>query len=116
MKKAPELKARFRVVIGAEIALGPGKVELLSAVEETGSIRQAAERLEMSYMRAWTLMRTMNGCFRAPLVQPVRGGGKGGGAVLTPLGKKVLALYREMEGKALKASAPMWRKLRRELK
>jgi molybdate transport system regulatory protein len=116
MKKAPDLKARFRVMTGAEIALGPGKVELLSTVEKTGSIRQAAERLEMSYMRAWTLVRTMNRCFRAPLVQPVRGGGRGGGAALTPLGKKVLVLYREMEGEALRSAAPAWRKLRRELK
>ena len=85
-------------------------------MEETGSIRQAAARLEMSYMRAWTLVRIMNRCFRAPLVRPVRGGGKGGGAELTPTGRKVLGLYREMEADALRAINPTWVRLRRQMK
>jgi molybdate transport system regulatory protein len=111
----PEIKPRFRVMSGTEIALGPGKVDLLEMVDETGSIRQAAARLGMSYMRAWTLLRTMNGCFRAPLVRPVRGGEKGGGAELTPVGKRVLVLYREMEDEALRAAAPAWARLRRQM-
>jgi molybdate transport system regulatory protein len=108
----PEIKPRFRVMSGTEIALGPGKVDLLEMVDETGSIRQAAARLGMSYMRAWTLLRTMNGCFRA---RPVRGGEKGGGAELTPVGKRVLVLYREMEDEALRAAAPAWARLRRQM-
>jgi molybdate transport system regulatory protein len=112
----PELKPRFRIVSGTEIALGPGKVELLTLVEKTGSIRQAAVRLDMSYMRAWSLVRTMNRCFRTPLVRSVRGGGKGGGAELTPAGKKVLVLYLEMESEALPATTPAWTRLRRQVK
>jgi molybdate transport system regulatory protein len=56
---APVLTPRFRVLCGKNIALGPGKVELLVALLETGSLTKAARRLRMSYMRAWTLVTTM---------------------------------------------------------
>ena len=41
---------------GKKIAFGPGKAVLLKLVEETGSISEAAKRMEMSYMRAWSLI------------------------------------------------------------
>jgi molybdate transport system regulatory protein len=107
------LKPRFRVMAGRTIALGPGKMQLLQLVEETGSLRQAAKKMGMSYMRAWTLLRTMNRCFTANLVVSIRGGRRGGGAQLTPMGEKVLGLYREMERASVKASGTAWAKLRR---
>ena len=64
----------MRVLCGDDIALGPGKVDLLALIGETGSIREAAERMGMSYMRAWTLIKTVNACFREPLVMASRGG------------------------------------------
>jgi len=68
------LHPRLRVELGKEIALGPGKVELLKHIAATGSILEAAERMEMSYMRAWKLVKTMEACFRQPLVNARRGG------------------------------------------
>ena len=50
----------------------------------------------MSYRRAWLLVRTMNECFRGPLVEAEKGGTSGGGARLTSLGREVLAEYRSM--------------------
>ena len=111
------LRPRFRVVCGTAIAFGPGKADLLEALERTGSITEAASRLKMSYMRAWTLIRTMNRCFYEPLVISVRGGTHGGGgAQLTAAGSKVLALYRRMEAKGLKVVQPDWQKLQKLLK
>lgn len=107
---------RLRLYLGAEIALGPGKADLLASVQETGSIAQAAQDLGMSYMRAWTLVRTMNGCFTTPLVEAVRGGSSGGRARLTPVGIEVLSLYHEMTAAGLRAASPAWRKLRRRLR
>jgi len=43
---------RIRIIFGRDIALGPGKVELLEHIVRTGSLRKAAEAMEMSYMRA----------------------------------------------------------------
>lgn len=95
--------------------MGPGKADLLEAVARSGSIRAAAEVLGMSYMRAWTLIRTMNSAFRSPLVEKERGGSAQGGAHLTARGQKVLDLYRKMEKKAEKVIAREWERMRREL-
>jgi len=111
-----ELKPRIRVVCGKNIALGPGKVELLALVGETGSIGEAAKRMEMSYMRAWTLIQTMNECFKSPLVVTVRGGQKGGGAKLTESGRRALELYRQIEEESVRASETIWKNLQRLLK
>ena len=113
---ASELVPRIRVLCGDEIALGPGKVDLLALVGKTGSIRVAAERMGMSYMRAWTLIRTMNACFKEPLVIAVRGGRTGGGAELTETGRRALALYQQMENTCLKATQSDWQQLRVLLK
>ena len=90
--------ARLRIVLEPNIALGPGKADLLQAIAETGSISAAGRRMAMSYRRAWLLVSTMNQCFQSPLVETAKGGaGGGGGAQLTPLGREVLERYRRME-------------------
>jgi len=116
MRAPVVVRPRIRATRGDVILLGPGKADLLAAIGATGSIRSAAEETGMSYMRAWSLVRTMNAAFRAPLVERSRGGSTRGGAHLTPLGLRVLALYQEMERLAAKAIAPAWRRLARELK
>lgn len=97
--------ARLRLVLSREVAFGPGKADILQGVRETGSIAAAGRRLHMSYKRAWSLVETMNGNFRAPLVESTRGGATGGGAALTSAGEQVLAHYRSLERQALSAGA-----------
>lgn len=87
---------RLRILAGSAIALGPGKADLLEAIEATGSISAAARQMGMSYRRAWLLVHTMNECFRSPLVAAEKGGPEGGGARLTSTGREVLAHYREL--------------------
>lgn len=89
-------RIRVRILADSLVAIGPGKADLLDAIAETGSISAAARQMRMSYRRAWLLVDTMNNCFRAPLVDTAKGGAEGGGARLTPLGKKVLSRYREL--------------------
>jgi len=110
--REPRLRPRMRVLCGEEIALGPCKVDLLALIGETGSIREAAERMGMSYMRAWKLIKTMNACFKKPLVQAVRGGRAHGGAALTGTGRMALALYEQMEANCVDATRSQWKELR----
>ncbi|MFN4263769.1 MAG: winged helix-turn-helix domain-containing protein [Thioalkalivibrionaceae bacterium] len=96
------------MLLGGWIALGPGKVRLLDAIENTGSISAAARSLGMSYRRAWNLVDAMNRCFRQPLVDTEIGGSAGGGARITAAGEEARQRYRDMEAKAAAALAQDW--------
>jgi molybdate transport system regulatory protein len=106
------LEPRIRVLLGSSIAIGPGKAALLEAIGETGSIAAAGRRMGMSYRRAWVLAKTMNACFREPLIEATKGGVGGGGARLTAMGQEVLFLYRTMEDHATTAVIADMAKLR----
>ena len=107
----PHFLPRIRVMRAETIILGPGKADLLDAIRRTGTIRDAAAELGMSYMRAWSLIRTMNDAFREPLVTTTRGGSERGHAVLTDTGIEALKIYREMERAAGKAAARAFARL-----
>jgi len=100
---APRL--RIRIVFGERGMIGPGKADLLERIVRCGSIAAAGREMGMSYKRAWELIATLNTMFRAPLVESTRGGAGGGGAVLTDLGREVLAHYRGFEAEAARGGA-----------
>jgi molybdate transport system regulatory protein len=107
---------RFRIVLGPGVAIGPGKADLLQAIDETASLTAAAARFGMSYKRSWSLVRELNAAFAEPLVETEKGGpGGGGGARLTPRGKYVLKRFRKMEADATKAIAAGVADLRQHL-
>ncbi len=93
-------KLKIQLICGDEIAMGPGKADLLEAIGRSGSISAAARDLGMSYRRAWQLVDVMNRCFRKKLVDTQPGGGKAAGARLTAEGEAVLSAYRALSGQA----------------
>ena len=97
---------RFRLRIGRdkELALGPGKVALLEAIRDTGSISAAGRQLGMSYRRAWLLVDGLNRAFIDPVIETSTGGREGGGALLTATGNEVIRRYRKIESLALDVS------------
>jgi len=111
----PSPALRFRLLLDAEHALGPGKVELLEAIASTGSISAAGRTMAMSYKRAWQLADELNRSFAQPLIAANKGGEHGGGATLTATGEKVVAAYRSIEHKAKQACAAELRALSRLL-
>lgn len=76
--------------------MGIGRLELLSHIQQTGSINKAAKAMNMSYKRAWELVHSMNTQARTPLVSTQTGGDKGGGALVTEEGEKYLTYYRAL--------------------
>jgi len=96
---------RLRLRCGDRIAIGPGKVSLLEAIADTGSISAAARRDGMSYRRAWLLVDEMNQSLREPAVTTSTGGASGGGARLTALGQDIVRRYRRIESIAYEATA-----------
>ncbi len=79
--------------------MGPGKADLLDAIQQKGSISAAAISMNMSYKRAWDLVSIMNKSFKQSLITTSVGGEKGGGAQVTDFGLQVLAQYRAIETK-----------------
>lgn len=102
---ATRTEPRFRILLGEAIAMGPGKADLLEAIDRTGSISAAARTMDMSYRRAWLLVDTMNTSFTQPLVAAKPGGSRGGGAQVTAFGRAVLDAYRRIEEAAAAAVA-----------
>ena len=88
---------RLRVDFATLCCVGPGKIALLEAIDRTGSLSQAARDLGMSYRRGWQLLRSLNTSFRVPTVVTARGGRGGGGARVTPFGRKLIRSYRAFE-------------------
>jgi molybdate transport system regulatory protein len=94
----PTLK--IRISFGSTVAMGPGKADLLEAIDACGSISAAAKQMKMSYRRAWELVDVMNKCFIEPLVLSSPGGAHGGGAQLTAFGRDILKSYRDLAAKS----------------
>jgi molybdate transport system regulatory protein len=116
MPRKKLLDLRLRVRAGEDIAIGPGKADLLEAIAATGSISSAAKSLGMSYRRAWLLVETMNRSFKTPLVQAKTGGKSGGGAEITSTGREALRHYRAMQKAAEKSAAGAYAKLAKLLR
>ena len=89
------LSIRLDLATGDRI--GPGKIALLEAIRDTGSISAAARALGLSYRRAWLLVEEINQALREPAVAAAMGGRRGGGAVITPTGTRMVRLYRAIE-------------------
>jgi len=91
--KAVSVRLRF----ADHARLGPGKMALLQAVRQTGSIAAAGREMNMSYRRAWLLIDSVNAMFDEPVV--VTAGTDEGDArsTLTALGDALLAAYRATE-------------------
>lgn len=101
----PEVRFRMRIRSGDAVALGPGKVALLEAVHEYGSISAAARSLDMSYRRAWLLIDELNRSLKSPATHSEQGGQSGGGCSLTPVGETIVRLYRDVEEEAKRSCA-----------
>ena len=107
---------RLRVMVGKEIVLGPGKIDLLEAIVRSGSISSAAREMGLSYRRAWMLVDTMNRYFQKPPVIRVTGGKGGGGAELSEMGRHIVSLYRNMEAKTQKVVQEEWNEIKKLIK
>jgi len=104
---SPRLSIRIDLASGDRI--GPGKIALLEAIRSTGSISAGARSLGMSYRRAWLLVEELNHALREPAVTAETGGRSGGGAALTPVGQRVINLYRAIETQARTAAGEEFR-------
>jgi molybdate transport system regulatory protein len=88
---------RFRIDFAEHSSVGPGKICLLEAIRDTGSLSQGARKIGMSYRRAWLLVESLKQSFREPVTVASTGGKDGGGMLVTELGDALIKNYRELE-------------------
>jgi len=94
---APIVRFRMRITTGDVIAIGPGKIALLEAIDRTGSITSAARHLNMSYRRAWLLLDEINRSLSKPAVVSEKGGRQGGGTALTDTGRRLSQVWEFLD-------------------
>ena len=88
---------RFRIDFAQYSSLGPGKISLLEAIRDSGSLSQAARRIGMSYRRAWLLVESLKQSFREAVTVASTGGKDGGGMLVTEFGDALIDNYRQLE-------------------
>ncbi|MDR2240869.1 MAG: TOBE domain-containing protein [Zoogloeaceae bacterium] len=96
-KKAIELRGAVWMTVGGENLGGPGRIDLLAKVAESGSITQAAKAIGMSYKAAWDAIDAMNNLAGEALVERLTGGKGGGGTRLTRRGRQLVDNFRLIE-------------------
>ena len=91
------LQGSVWMTVGGEHLGGAGRVALLGAIAECGSITQAAKAVKMSYKAAWDAIDAMNNLAGEPLVERLTGGKGGGGTRLTQRGRQLVDNFRIIE-------------------
>jgi len=93
-------RLRLRIEFDGAHTLGPGKIQLLEAMQENGSISAAARAMGMSYRHAWEMLDDVNRCFGGRVFETEAGGRAGGGARVTDFGRELVAKYHALREKA----------------
>ena len=104
----------FRVLLHGG-ALGPGKVDLMRRIDDTGSVSAAARAMRMSHARSVKLVAEVNALCVEPLIETRTGGEAGGGARLTERGRAMLSIYDALEADLAKVAARHLSAIAREL-
>ena len=92
-----EIKFKTWLEKDGEVVAGGGKMHFLKMIEETGSIQRAAQKMAMSYRHAWGFIKKIEKHSGIRFVETQVGGKEGGGAWLTPEGKKFVERYFAFE-------------------
>lgn len=90
-----DIRAEVKVVIknGSKFLMGPGVFALLRAIDEKSSVSEAARSLDLSYSKAWKMIREAEEGAGEPLVIRSTGGKGGGQASLTEAAHRLLSSY-----------------------
>lgn len=91
-----KIKSRVWIEYDNHVLLGEGRVQLLKAIDETGSLSKAAKSLNLSYKKAWNLIDSVNKSAKKPVTINSIGGKGGGGAELTQYGKSLISVFDEI--------------------
>lgn len=91
-----KIKSKIWIETDEGIIISEGRIKLLKLIESTGSLNKASKEMNISYQKAWKLVDASNKASKMPLIETQVGGNKGGGTVLTPYGKSLIASFEKI--------------------
>jgi molybdate transport system regulatory protein len=92
-----DIQFSIRLDLTGGARIGPGEIALLEAIRAKGSITGAARHLGRSYRWAWLVVNGLNGVLFEPAVTAASGGPRGGQALLTAVGERLVEHYHAIE-------------------
>lgn len=92
-----QVKSKVWLEKNGKLIFGRGKAEILKAVNRYGSLNKAAQKLNMSYRRVWSQIKSVESHLGKPLLIKEKGGLSGGGARLTGTAKELLEKFVVLE-------------------
>ena len=101
----PRPAAKIWLETNEGYVFGPGVYNLLVAIKEKGTLKEASQSLDMSYRFAWGLIKKAEEKLGAPLIEATKGGRQGGGSShITELGEHYIMDFEKTQ--------KMWRDFR----
>lgn len=94
-----KIKSKIWIELNGKVLLGEGRVHLLKAIIDTGSLTKAAKSLNISYKKAWQLLDSVNKSAKKPVTINTVGGKGGGGAELSEYGKSLVIAFDDINKK-----------------
>ena len=95
--------------------MGIGVLWLLEAIAESSSLRQAAQKMELSYSKAYSMIARLEKSLGKKIVDRKRGGHSREGVELTEFAKEFIVLYKEFQGRIKSETAPVFEEFKESL-
>ncbi|MBO6134154.1 MAG: LysR family transcriptional regulator [Lachnospiraceae bacterium] len=93
-----KIKARVRITFtGDDKFFGKGVAELLHLIDEYGTIQKACSLMDMSYTKAWRIIKRLEKELGFTIIDAVSGGVSGGKSLLTDKAKDLIKRYDKLE-------------------
>jgi len=110
------LKLRYKLWIekDGEKVFGDGPLDILHRIEKTGSLRQAAAEINMSYSQAWNLMKDLEKRLGFNLLRRKVGGEKGGGSEITEEAGELMMKFKMFRKRADQSLHLLYKKIFQE--
>lgn len=93
---AYKIKSRIWIEAGDNVLVGEGRIQLLKAIDATGSLNKAAKSVDISYRKSWLMVDAINKSALQPVVITSVGGANGGGTIVTAYGKDLIAAFEKI--------------------
>jgi molybdate transport system regulatory protein len=106
------MKLRYKIWLEEEgKVFGDGPLDILRRVEKSGSLRQAAAEINMSYSQAWNLVKSLEKRLGFALLKRKVGGESGGGSELTAEARDLMDRFERFREKADQALASIYKEI-----